>query len=237
MGTWHDIPPEIHDHILRLFCLDIISTYADNRDRFDEVLDCHKLQPNWAKPPQVLKHFASAIRTCRSFYNSIVHIIKIDGESPVDELQERQRYRIEIIMQCSRGQHWPIELYTAMAGLFWRNPCIYDDAEFMVQVMSSLAYESLALFLPHLGEWVVEYASRVSEEDWDITGCELYHAGDRGDPYDYSMVIHPGSYEIQFRTDSPTPQAIRSINGLYQGSRYMRQLEARLTHRLHTIQK
>jgi len=225
MTTWYDLPREVHDQILRFFCLDIIDRYkTTSKDSVDQALDeCCTLRPNWTNTPAALKDLYSAIRTCRSFYRSIVHIIKIDDETPIQVLQEMQRNIVEAIVLCDTGHAWPIGVCASMAGFFWRNPEIHMDVGLMIRVLSMLAYENLAILLPHLEEWVAEHATPALK-DLDIELCELSPGG-RGDVPDYSVVVQPGSYEIKLSGNRSKYQAIRSINGLYEGGLFMKLVE------------
>ena len=174
--------------------------------------------PNDLETPECLKDFSAAMQTCRSFHNSIVRV-KFDGLSVSERLQFAQRSKIDMIMKSRCGHPWPIEIYIGWAGSFWKNPAILHDVEFMVKVISSLAYESLALFLPHLGNWVSTCSSPASEEDWAIQDCALQFEADSGD-WAHSIVFQPGSRDVEFYPELSGYQQIRSVNGLYQGSEY-----------------
>src|SRR5271156_4084356 len=136
MGTWHDLPTEIHDHILQLFCIDIIEAYVYMKPPKDASLFYYNGHPSRTDTPKSLKNLSSALQTCRSIHNSIVHNVKMEGVQPIKMLQLLQRYTLELLI--SGGGLWSFQLVTTYVGVFWKNPSISHDVEFMVKVMSSL---------------------------------------------------------------------------------------------------
>lgn len=226
MGTWYDLPPEIHDHILRFFCIDIIGDYLDALPPEDPWFLYYNGHPRRADTPESLKNFSSALKTCRSFLNSIVHNIKVDGMPPVKTLQDLQRYNMLILLSRD-DRPWPIQLFTAWAGVFWKNPAICNDVEFMVKVMLLLAYESLAMLLPHLEEWVKTFASRIPEGERGTQNCALIFEGNSRVGR-HEAVFRAGSYDVQFHDALLERNAIRSVSGLYEGSEFKKDRERQL---------
>src|SRR5271167_4775169 len=94
MASWHDLPNEIRNEILRLFCLSlsydflrVISTLLSYLRRSESRND----QFIWpSNGPSYLTSFASAKQTCHYFHNAIQNEIKINGKSPSEALQDLQ---------------------------------------------------------------------------------------------------------------------------------------------------
>jgi hypothetical protein len=227
MGTWYDLPPEIHDHILQFFCIDIIDDYIDAFPPKDPSLLYYNGHPRRADTPESLKNFSSALQTCRSFFNSIVHHINVEGVPAVQTLQDFQRLKILLLISRGGDRPWPIQFFTAWAGVFWKNPAICNDLEFMVKVMSSLAYESLALLLPHLEEWVNAFQSRISEGERGMLNCALIFEGDSSLDA-HQAVFRAGSYDFQLHQGLFDHYAIRSVSGLYEGCEFKKDREMQL---------
>src|SRR5271168_5232196 len=77
MTGWNALPPEIHHHILRLFCKDIIDKYTrrgSKLSQYDYWTSVSELR--FPAAPSCLRDISSATRVCRSFYYSIVRDIK-----------------------------------------------------------------------------------------------------------------------------------------------------------------
>src|SRR5271169_6229040 len=138
MASWNSLPPEIHDHILRLFCNDILATYT----ALESDIDYHVLQwikettLRWPAPPQCLQHISSATKTCRSFYHSIAHGLKTNGVSPMEQLQLIQFNRVRDIISHSQLPHDEddqtvgqvhVGLFITLAGVFWKNPKVLES--------------------------------------------------------------------------------------------------------------
>jgi hypothetical protein len=51
-----------------------------------------------------------------------------------------------------------------LGGVFWKNPLVRGDQEFMWSVLSKLSMESLFMLLPHLEEWVLQHAVPVQKD-------------------------------------------------------------------------
>ena len=178
MATWNDLPNEIRHQILTFYCVDIVNTYEyPPFSKVPHVVKTPRFCNNWANPPKILKSFASAVRTCRSFYDTIIHVVKVDGVSPFDKLQSVQKRNIEVLLQWP--QLWEIEIYTRLVGIFWRNPLVLSDAELMARIILNLPYESWPLLLPHLGDWVSanSCAGRICEISFLRLDCVANRGG------------------------------------------------------------
>src|SRR5271156_3333867 len=147
MAGWNTLPPEIRDHILSLFCRNIITEYKVF-DKKKEVLEVHKQKLSWpTQTPQALIDFSSALRVSRSFRDSILRV-KTDGQDPVKTLQRAQKSRCKSVLRNARKLEpydWSSRrgfvngaIFMKFAGLFWKNPVIEKDAELMWRILSAL---------------------------------------------------------------------------------------------------
>src|SRR5271170_6298687 len=184
MAGWHSLPPEIHDHILDLFSQDIIATYTALGSNMER--DAHRWVTEtglrWPAAPQCLQHISWATKVCRFFYYSIVHDIKTNGISPMEQLHLLQCDRVRAIASYSlppnnremaknhRQVH--VGLFMTLAGVFWKNEKVLEDPETMFPVLQVLQKFSLMMLLPLLKEWVHRHAFR------DSDGYHLLDAGD-----------------------------------------------------------
>jgi len=230
MGTWYDLPPEIHDHILKYFCFDVILEYCGKMPASAHLLQYDHSRLTLDDVPRSFKNFSSALRTCRSFRYSILSTIKIGGQRtlpgvrPVEFLSSLARCKLHSLLKY---QPLPIGGLTAFAGIFWKNPSISSDVLFMWNIMSSLAHESLASLLPHLGEWLVTHSIRVSDGNGARNVLYAVHLEADGRNSATTVVFRAGSYVKRDITRSalfgyPDLPVICSLNGLYYGSEYLK---------------
>jgi hypothetical protein len=148
MTTWNTLPPEVHDAILKFFCQDLIAEYNRKYELFDatgarEAKEAsRKSRLTWPAPPQPLVDFSSALRTSRSFYQSL-HRLKINGKSPTLELQFLQGYFCLAICRKAekkllQGLYADIGVFMEIAGVFWKNPLILS-MKLMIIIDSSIS--------------------------------------------------------------------------------------------------
>jgi len=173
MTGWNALPTEIHDHILRLFCEDIIDKYARRGSKlaqYDYWTSVSELR--FPSAPSCLRHISSAIRVCRSFYYSIVHNIKFNSVSAMERLQKLQLGKVRDIAAYFALQSDDVEdgrlvhvgVFVKMAGIFWKNSLILERHVDIINVLHVLHTSSLMMLLPHLKEWVDRHAIVEEEE-------------------------------------------------------------------------
>lgn len=225
MGTWYDLPPEIHHHILNFFCQNVVEEFTEYYPADVAAFYRHPSHLTSADLPQSFKDFSSATLTCRSFHHSIVSIVQIAESSPVEMLSFLIRVRLIHLIDphISTIPH-SIGLLTTWAGVFWKLAAIASNVQFMVEILSSLAYESVATLLPHLGDWVVERSTPVSDEEWENEGYALLFDGDAGD-FATTVVFRTGSRTVWDFQEYGNRRVICSIAGLFDGSGYMKSRE------------
>jgi hypothetical protein len=181
MASWHDLPNEIRDEILRLFCLDlcydfrrVISTLLPYLRRPESRND----QFIWpSNGPSYLTSFASAIQTCHYFRNAIQNEIKVDGKSPGEALQDLQFDSIRKSLDFSRirALAWgnvELEHVYAFAGCFWRNAKLAKSSYQRLLgkfLLHSLSPESRLSVIPHLEGWVLENATSSCVSNKNVT--------------------------------------------------------------------
>ena len=232
MASWNTLPPEIRDHILSLFCRNIITEYKVF-DKKKDVLELYKQNPVWPTPtPQALIDFSSALRVSRSFRDSILRV-KTKGRDPIKTLQLAQISRCDAVMANTNrlvilpsgkfARRWGIlngAWFMKFAGIFWKNPLIREDAEYMWEILSSLRMVDLLMLIPHLEEWILEHVSRMRNSD---------------ESFDY--VVRPDFIEqhrdIVFQSRSRQGPSngynadVVGITGLYHGWKYQAQKDLR----------
>jgi hypothetical protein len=179
MTGWNALPTEIHHHILRLFCEDIIDKYARRGSKlaqYDYWTSVSELR--FPSAPSCLRHISSAIRVCRSFYYSIVHDIKFNSVSAMQCLKKLQLAKVRDIAayfalqldDVEDGQLVHVGVFVKMAGIFWKNSLVLEHHVDIIDVLHVLHTSSLMMLLPHLKEWVDRHAI-VEEEDRDMGFC------------------------------------------------------------------
>jgi len=53
----------------------------------------------------------------------------------------------------------------SVGGVFWKNPLVMRDTEFMWKILSALTLKSLFMLIPHLEDWILRNASPVPDEE------------------------------------------------------------------------
>src|SRR5271154_1560009 len=171
MATWHDLPIEIHHHILSLFCADVIDDYThlDKRDHHPR-----QIKPRrpfrvhaWQLPPAPLISFASAVRTCRSFYNAMTNDLKFNGVSPCEVLQTLQAHRLKgLTSKYHTAWELGLHVHVKKVGWFWKNPRVIKDATIIPEVLGfKLSLKSFLILLPHLEPWVMKHTTKMAADE------------------------------------------------------------------------
>jgi hypothetical protein len=165
MAKWHDLPLEIRDSILSCFCADIVAEFAElgfgpwENEAYEWIPD---ESSEWPKSPECLYSFSSALRTCRYFHNTITNHIKINGETSGVILQREQHMRVRAILDLQRDDPASVlvrvGLLYVVAGCFWRNPIVYEDFNFLDDVLVWITPISRMMLIPHLEPWLLCHA-------------------------------------------------------------------------------
>jgi hypothetical protein len=220
--TWDCFPPEIHYHILRLFCEDIITTYnalgsTKNITRHRHWR--HKTALQWPRPPSCLKHISAATKVCRFFYHSIVH-----GTASMEHLQLLQRETVCGIVQLfdpplssddddDYHGHVHVGPFRKLAGVFWKNLKILEDYELMIEILQVLQKSSVMMLLPHLEEWVHRYAvPGKSNVGWAVFNLRIDR--DRGEFHNATFGMG-GNGSFSLPREESYDVNIFTIDGLY----------------------
>jgi hypothetical protein len=175
MPTWDDLPREIRDHVLYIFCLDAIDDYIALTDDFDECIDLVGswfVSPStfWPRSPQSLRDFSSVFRTCR-YFHTVLTDIKYDAKSPVEILQTLQHNKVQYILNglfdCDCQNCHLGELFR-LVGCFWKNSKILDDPKCIGDVLKRLSGEGFMMLIPHLQDWVLKHTEPEPEINSDV---------------------------------------------------------------------
>src|ERR1700733_10961216 len=136
MKGWNGLPPEIHDHILRLFCKDIIDKYTRRGSKLAQYEYWTSVSElRFPSTPSCLRHISSASRVCRFFYYSLVRDIKIDSVPAMEHLQKLQLIKVRAIadyfaLQSTDRIHYGrlvhVGVFIKLAGIFWKNSLILE---------------------------------------------------------------------------------------------------------------
>jgi hypothetical protein len=237
MTNWDTLSHEIHDHILRLFCKDVIDTYTSLGSRKNIARHYERCQwmtkttgqsdLQWPAAPLCLQHISSATKVCRFFYHSIVHRIKIHAVAPMKHLQYLQYravYRIIRFLQAGGGAisygRVDVGFFMSLTGVFWKNPKTLENEETIVDVLRVLQETSVMMFVPHLKEWLRLHANSGDAEDSHGHCIYVNLRRPFGDLID--MVVDVAVFGTRgtgsLRIDQSGNFAIFTIDGLYQGS-------------------
>ena len=155
MATWNCLPTEIRNHILYLFCLNVIEEYKEFHFDLDDEEDNASTELVWPKPPECLSSFASALGTCHFFHDVITRIIKVDGEHVVESLHELQFDKLLRIENALYGCPKPhLDLYFNTVGYFWRNPKLSKEPHVIASLKLWDDGKSPLMLIPHLEDWV-----------------------------------------------------------------------------------
>ena len=104
----------------------------------------------------------------------------------------------------------------SVGGLFWKNPLVMRDTEFMWKVLSALKQRSLFILIPHLEDWILQNASPVPDEE----SCSYVSR-----KFSYYPAESPASYIVfesrYWNGPSGSAQAgtgdVVAIKGFYEG--------------------
>jgi len=138
MATWHDLPNEIRELVLKFFCISVISEYTSLRRDSQAAgqRSAHGLKLSEIRPPIiVLSEFTWALRVCRYFHDAMTNRIKFEQQSTPTILMKHQAERFRgarVIMQGTSYNHGPFFLQdlvevVLLIGYFWNNPLVIEE--------------------------------------------------------------------------------------------------------------
>jgi hypothetical protein len=161
MATWQCLPLEIHDQILYWFCMITVDLYL--RIGYEEdSYDTRSVSSfDGPKAPAVLRHFSSALQTCKYFRDTIANRVRIDDQidglflnknwaAPISLLQELQSSRIwgnsRKFLNLARGAvDGNLDILIQIAGVFWKNPVLHEDFDVLDELFFVLGRDDLML--------------------------------------------------------------------------------------------
>jgi hypothetical protein len=225
MATWDSLAPELHHIIFSFFCNDIVTQYEDSD--LETVLKCQLSNLSWpTETAQSLIDFSSALCVSRSFHQSLLHF-KVGGERVVKILQSAQRERCATILEqlepepsYSRRGFINVRVFMLLGGVFWKNPLVRGDVDFMWSVLSTLSMESLFMLLPHLEEWVLQHAVHVKKD----RACSYISREYEYFCNEHRKVVFQSRY---WNGPDTSFGSVVAIDGLYKGGQYKKEMDHR----------
>jgi hypothetical protein len=225
MTGWNALPPEIHHHILRLFCKDIIAKYTRRGSKLAQYEYWTSVSElRFPSTPSCLRDISSATRVCRSFYYSIVRDIKFDSVSAMGCLQKLQLSKVRAIVdyftlqstdRMPYGKLVHVGVFVKLAGIFWKNSLILEYHADISTVLHVLHKSSLMMLLPHLKEWVDRHTI-VQEEDCGMWYAS-YEMSKRGSRDVVEVTFGNGAKGSRHLDDGRDNPEMFTITGLYRG--------------------
>jgi hypothetical protein len=122
------------------------------------------------KPPAVLRHFSSALQTCKYFRDTIANRVRIDNAidglylkndwaAPISLLQTLQSSRIwgnlrKFLNMGLGAVDGNLDILVQIAGVFWKNPVLHKDFDVLDELFFVLGRDDLTNLIPYLGEWI-----------------------------------------------------------------------------------
>jgi hypothetical protein len=167
MTNWQSLPWELKQRILRVFCSTLIEEFIDLQLTAWDHKHFERGVYTWASEdpitPPSLRHYSSALHTCREF-KEIIGTIKFTG-SPVNEtFQTLQHIFLKKLVEESRSDPKREKLYSNHVGLFkkvtgcfWRNPFIIRDELLLEHFLDALPFESQFTIIPYIRQWVMHH--------------------------------------------------------------------------------
>jgi len=195
MAAWYDLPREIQHNILSIYCEDLVADFSDSLEAdpwgtrpYSLVKELKTLA--WPEPPTPLVFFASALKTCRNFYNIISDEIRIEDDSSPGRVLQRHQYdgMRELARNLRSHSRWQVGLLDESCyvhfiyrkvGCFWKNPMIFDTVNRFCTFLMTIPRLSRLILIPHLQPWLVHETGQEEEEDSIISD-----SGDEGEGED-----------------------------------------------------
>jgi len=137
--------------------------------------------------------------------------LNINGQNPIHMLlQAEQKKKCELIVanvpagafRCHESI--PVGGLMQIVGIFWQNPLICGDFDFMMSIMSVLDQQGLIMLIPHLEEWVMQHATARTDDIGSYVNRAVQVYEERNWLMDvYTAVFQVGSLIFPGRTQSP----------------------------------
>jgi hypothetical protein len=175
-----------------MITVDTFLKIAEHEEAFDtESIDDYD-GPN---PPAVLRHFSSALQTCKYFRDTISNRVKLDGlrhvtvgAAPITALQGIRASNIwgisHILLMAGRGKDdGNLDILVQIAGVFWKNPFVLEDFDLLDELFFVLSPRDLTNLIPYLGEWISRAAVDSSRHKKHV------HIGVYEDPDDDTFFV------------------------------------------------
>ena len=146
-----------------MITIDAFLKIEEHEDAFDTKSIDDYDGPN---PPAVLRHFSSALQTCKYFRDTISNRVKIDGlahirdgAAPIPALQGIQLSTIwsisrSLLMSGRAEVDGNLDILVQIAGVFWKNPLVLEDFDLLDELFFVLGRRDLTNLIPYLGEWI-----------------------------------------------------------------------------------
>jgi len=188
MATWHDFPREIQHTILSIYCEDLVRDFRDSLELDPWGQRPHQLAKELKtlaspEPPQSLVFFASALKTCRNFYNILSNEIQIeDHSSPGGVLQRLQYDGMSKLARTlySRSTWYGglldescyVQFIYRKVGCSWKNPMVFDKENLFGEFLMSIPQLSRLILIPHRESWLLYETGQEDEKDDLISDSE-----------------------------------------------------------------
>jgi hypothetical protein len=202
MATWYELPREVQHSILSIYCRDLVTDFSDSLE-----LDPWGYQPHhlakelktlaWPEPPTPLVFFASALKTCRNFYNILSEEISIEDDSSPGRVLQRLQYdgmnELARNLHSRSGRHVSlldescyVHFIYRTVGCFWKNPMVFDTENRFCDFLMTIPQLSRLILIPHLQPWLLYETGQEEEEDSIISD-----SGDDGEDRDEEPFENP----------------------------------------------
>ena len=110
--------------------------------------------------------------------------------------------------------------FMKVAGVFWKNPLIHEESDYIWKILGALDNRSVIVLLPHLEQWVLEHArptptpGRLYEELCVDAERSMHYY----DLEKFYAAFEAGSFVGPHKSCWGSRDLLLSIKGLYEGS-------------------
>jgi hypothetical protein len=190
-----------------MITVDLYLRIEDDESSFDTRSVSSFAGPN---PPAVLRHFSSALQTCKYFRDTIANRVRIDDKiagfslrkdwaAPISLLQDIQSSRIWLIsrrfLNLGRGAvDGNLDILVQTAGAFWKNPVLHEDFDVLDELFFVLGRDDLTTLIPYLGEWISRSAVDKKRKNKKYVSVRVYDdSNDDDDDDEFYVKLECGS--------------------------------------------
>jgi hypothetical protein len=110
--------------------------------------------------------------------------------------------------------------FMKVAGVFWKNPLIHEESDYIWKILGALNNRSVIVLLPHLEQWVLEHA-RPTPRTGPGPPVELCVDAESSmhyyDPEEFIAAFETGSFVGPQKSYRWRSRLVLSIKGLYEG--------------------